>query len=208
MQRAKEDVAANGKTDRDRGKKCGRRRAVLLSAFQGSMGQEIGFTGGWKRTIGPVGDQDFSGARTGMIPLEVSLSLASGRRPQATCQFSAKVSSGVMPNSTRYPGDFGRFSFTRSWAHFAGMTGVPDFILQPSREYRHTDGTRFLNVNASNPRLRPRLAPDPAPTARPMHADARSRNSHPLDFRSTSHLHVPEHEEVTRDPVQTVHMAG
>ena len=112
MQRAREDVTANGKTDRDRGKKCGRRCAVLLSAFQGSMGRETGLTGGWKRTIGPVGDQEFSGARTGMIPLEVSLSSASGRRLLATYQFSAKVSFGIMPNSTRYPGDFGRFSFT------------------------------------------------------------------------------------------------
>ena len=45
MQRAKEDVAANGKTDRDRGKKCGRRRAVLVSPYRGSMGREIGLPG-------------------------------------------------------------------------------------------------------------------------------------------------------------------
>ena len=53
MQRAKEDVTANGKTDRDRGKKCGRRRAVLLSPYRGSMGREIGLPGGRKRKIGP-----------------------------------------------------------------------------------------------------------------------------------------------------------
>ena len=66
MQRAKEDVAANGETDRDRGKKCGRRRAVLLSAFQGSMGREIGLTGGWKRTrLARLGTKNSPGLELG-----------------------------------------------------------------------------------------------------------------------------------------------
>ena len=171
-------MAANGKTDRDCGKKCGRRRAVLLSAFQGSMGQEIGFTGGWKRTIGPVGDQDFSGARTGMIPLEVSLSLASGRRPQATCQFSAKVSSGVMPNSTRYPGDFGRFLFSQRWCTFwerdCGLRAMVPARGEAKKAFDPGAGTSRSSGGVLRPVVRAqRDAPGPAHANAPPLTHAR-----------------------------------
>ena len=86
MQRAKEDVAANGKTDRDRGKKCGRRRAVLVSPYRGSMGREIGLPGAGRGKSARVGNErghffnlrtKRSGARSHSFLVERSLKLDS-----------------------------------------------------------------------------------------------------------------------------------